>query len=60
MAVPERKKSKSRRNMRRAANSKRKPTNLSICPQCRQSKLPHRVCIHCGFYKGREIVGQEI
>jgi large subunit ribosomal protein L32 len=31
-------------------------TSLSNCPQCKQPKVPHRVCIHCGFYKGREIV----
>ncbi|MBI4126238.1 MAG: 50S ribosomal protein L32, partial [Deltaproteobacteria bacterium] len=24
-------------------------------PQCKRPKLPHRVCLHCGFYKGREI-----
>lgn len=32
--------------------------SLSLCPQCKRPKLPHRVCIHCGFYKGREIVKQ--
>ena len=33
-------------------------TSLSGCPQCKRPKLPHRVCIHCGFYKGREVVKQ--
>ena len=23
------------------------------CPQCKQAKLPHRVCGNCGYYKGR-------
>ena len=29
---------------------------LSVCPNCHEMKLPHRVCPHCGQYKGREIV----
>ena len=58
MAVPKNRQGKSRKNMRRAANSKLPELSLSICPQCKQPKLPHRVCIQCGFYKGREIVKQ--
>lgn len=34
--------------------------DLSTCPQCKQPKLPHRVCIHCGFYKGREIIKMSV
>ncbi len=59
MAVPKRRTSKARRKQRRAANSKIEAPSASTCPQCRQPKLPHRVCIHCGFYKGREIVKQD-
>ena len=56
MAVPRRRQSSGRRDKRRAANEKLPKVSLSACPQCKQPKLPHRVCIHCGFYKGREIV----
>src|SRR5437899_657473 len=31
----------------------------AACPQCREVKLPHRICTHCGYYKGREIVAVE-
>jgi large subunit ribosomal protein L32 len=31
-------------------------TGLSDCPNCHEKKLPHRVCPHCGHYKGREVV----
>ena len=34
--------------------------SLSLCPQCKRVKLPHRVCIQCGFYKGREIIAQAV
>lgn len=57
MAVPKRKKSKSRRDMRRAHWKRAgKPPSLSKCPRCGQPKLPHRVCIHCGYYRDQEVV----
>lgn len=56
MAVPKKRTYKSRKNSRRAENIKFHSMDLSVCPQCKQPKLPHRVCIHCGFYKGREII----
>ncbi len=56
MAVPKVRQSKGRRNSRRANHMKIDAVDLSTCPQCKRPKLPHRVCIQCGFYKGREIV----
>ncbi len=26
------------------------------CPHCHELRLPHRVCPHCGFYKGTRAV----
>ncbi len=60
MAVPKRRTGKERRDKRRANHMKVKKLSLSTCPQCKRPKLPHRVCIHCGFYQGREVVKQEI
>lgn len=60
MAVPARRKSKGRKRQRRAENSRVDALSLSVCPQCKRPKLPHRVCIHCGFYKGREVVKQVV
>jgi large subunit ribosomal protein L32 len=56
MALPKRKHSKSRRDKRRSANSKLFAVNLSICPQCKKAKLPHRVCPFCGYYNGKPVV----
>lgn len=36
-----------------------KPPALSVCPNCHETKLPHRVCPHCGFYKGRPAIRVE-
>ena len=58
MPVPKRKKSKARRNNRRA-HIHLQATASQKCPQCGEARLPHRVCTHCGFYKGKEIVRQE-
>ena len=55
MAHPKRKHTKTRRDKRRTHDKLETP-NLSTCPQCRQPKLPHRVCSHCGYYKGVEVI----
>jgi len=56
MAVPKRKTSKAKRNSREAANMKMHAPGLSICPQCHEAKLPHRVCPNCNYYDGKEVV----
>ena len=58
MAVPKKKISKSKKNMRRAHDALSAP-GLSVCPQCQEPKLPHRVCSQCGTYKGREIIASD-
>ncbi|MCD6319328.1 MAG: 50S ribosomal protein L32 [Candidatus Desulfofervidaceae bacterium] len=55
MAVPKRKTSKSRRDKRRT-HFKITAPNVIECPHCHEPKLPHRVCPHCGKYKGEEII----
>ena len=55
MAVPKRKKSKSKRDTRRT-HQKTDAPNLSTCPQCGEAKLPHHVCPECGEYKGRTAI----
>ena len=59
MAVPKRKTSKAKRDMRRSPNMKKSLTGISIFPQCHQPKLPHRVCPTCNYYDGKEIVATE-
>ena len=58
MAVPKRKKSKARRDQRRA-HIKVKALSLSTCPKCQEPKMPHYVCPSCGHYKGREVIAVE-
>ncbi len=55
MAVPKQRKTKSRRNQRRAHIFLKEPI-LFFCPKCKKPVLPHTVCLNCGHYKGREII----
>ena len=56
MAVPKRKTSKAVTHQRKAANMKKKAPGISICPQCHEPKLPHRVCPNCNYYDGKDIM----
>jgi len=58
MAVPKKKKSKSKRDMRRSHDHINMP-NVSSCPQCHEPVLSHHVCKNCGTYKGKTIIETE-
>ena len=58
MIAPKRRTSKARRDKRRSHDSLATPT-LSVCPQCNEPKLPHRVCANCGTYRGRTVIETE-
>ena len=59
MPNPKHKHSKSRRDKRRTSKVRIRPQSLSVCPQCHQPKLPHRVCGNCGYYAGRQAIEVE-
>jgi len=56
MAVPKKRTSSSRRDMRRSQHDKVSAPGLSPCPNCQELMLSHRICPACGHYKGREII----
>lgn len=41
---------------RRAAHFALKSATTVKCGQCGKAILPHHVCPHCGYYKGRQVV----
>ncbi len=57
MAVPRKKVSKSKRDMRRG-HDRLLAVNLAECSNCGELKLPHHVCETCGYYNGREVIAQ--
>jgi large subunit ribosomal protein L32 len=58
MPNPKRRHSKSRTSKRRAHDHLQTP-DTSICPNCGAKQLPHRVCLECGHYRGRQIIEVE-
>ncbi|MFP4048534.1 MAG: 50S ribosomal protein L32 [Desulfovermiculus sp.] len=55
MAVPKKKTSKSKKNMRRSHH--RVPTPNVVSCECGEPRLPHRICPSCGTYRQRQVVG---
>ena len=59
MAVPKQCKGRASTHARRSMNDRISLPARSVCPQCGEAKLPHRVCPNCGYYKNREVVETE-
>lgn len=58
MALQKRRMGPSRIHHRRSAWMRRagqKPL-VQECPNCSSPRVPHRVCMQCGFYDGRAVV----
>ena len=55
MAVPKKKQSKMRQAKRRTHWKLEAPT-LVRCTHCSKTKLPHKVCPSCGYYRGKKII----
>lgn len=58
MAVPKRRTTRSKRDMRRANHDKVVAPNIISCPNCNEPTIPHRVCASCGYYKGKSVEKQ--
>ncbi|MCA1808623.1 MAG: 50S ribosomal protein L32 [Kiritimatiellia bacterium] len=55
MAVPKRKKSKSRVRMHRQTHRTTVPA-AKPCPNCGAVQRTHRVCTACGYYRERQVL----
>ena len=55
MAVPKRKKSRAKRDSRRATH-KIAAGPYNACPKCEAPKVPHRACGDCGWYNDRYVL----
>ena len=58
MPNPKRRQSRARTGKRRAHHHL-VPQSGSVCPQCGEYSMPHRVCRACGHYRGREVIEVE-
>lgn len=55
MAVPFRRTSKTKKNMRRT-HLKKEVGSIVICPKCGEAIRPHRACPKCGNYKNKNVL----
>ena len=55
MAVPKKKTSQSRKNMRRSHDALA-VNAVSVCKNCGEVVRPHNVCKACGSYNGKQII----
>jgi large subunit ribosomal protein L32 len=55
MPNPKRRHSRTRGRLRRTGWKIPVP-NVVECSNCHQSRLPHHICPHCGFYDGRQVL----
>ena len=44
------------RTRRRRSHHALKPAQFLACAHCGAAALPHRVCMECGYYKGKEVI----
>jgi len=58
MAEPKKRKSHSASRLKRAKQKFSLP-RLIKCSHCKQPVLPHRVCLNCGYYKGKKVLDLE-
>jgi large subunit ribosomal protein L32 len=57
-AQPKRKSSRSSKGNRRG-HDRAKFGSIVLCSHCRRPQLTHRVCTHCGYYAGREVIAEK-
>lgn len=57
-ALPKQRVTRSRQGDRRQ-HHKLAPRHIVRCPNCREYKETHHVCLSCGFYAGRQVLDIE-
>jgi large subunit ribosomal protein L32 len=61
MAVPKKRLTKRRQGNRRSqAHGKLELVHLAKCTNCNTRVMPHVICHHCGYYKGKRILAKLI
>lgn len=56
MAVPKKRASRARRDMRRAHDHLKFTAAVDSCSNCGEPKLRHHLCNACGQYRGKQII----
>lgn len=60
MAVPKKKTSRRRRDMRRSHDAIKFTAAIEYCPSCGEPKLRHHLCKACGTYRGQQVLAPTV
>lgn len=55
-AIAQQRRSSKTRKLKRRTHYKIQAPGMSICTNCGEMKLSHRVCPNCGYYKNKEVI----
>jgi large subunit ribosomal protein L32 len=58
MALQKRRRGPARTAQQRSAWMRKSGANrptVQTCPNCNAPRIPHRVCLQCGFYNGKQV-----
>lgn len=55
MGLPSKRRTKQQKR-ERASHFALVEQSLTTCSHCKRKILPHRVCPHCGYYRGRDVL----
>jgi large subunit ribosomal protein L32 len=58
MGVPKKRRSHSKTGKRRSHHALKK-MSFTMCAQCGEPTLPHRICSNCQSYRGKKILNTE-
>lgn len=59
MALPGHRRTSSHKR-RRASHFALTASAVQHCPKCDKPLRPHRACLFCGYYKGRQVVKKQV
>ncbi len=61
MALQKRRRGPSQTAHQRSAWMRRSGENrpqVQTCPNCEAPRIPHRICMQCGFYNGKSVIAK--
>lgn len=59
MGLPSKRRTKQQKR-ERASHFALAETGLTTCSHCKKKILPHHVCPHCGYYRGRQVIKMDV
>lgn len=59
MGLPSKRRTKQQKR-ERASHFALVGVGLTTCGHCKKKILPHHICPHCGYYRGRQVIKKDV